>query len=183
MYNELLATLFGFLSVAFVVTSYFVSKKSRYLFFQVLNMFSFALSYFFCENFFAMIGLSISAIRTITFFIFEKKEKNPSIWFAVLFSAMAVAAWAIVNVIILQSWSYVDILLIIATACYNFIFKIRNLNVVRYTIIIPLSISILYNILCWSTDFAVCSYSFELAADIIPIIKEKINSRRTRNLI
>ena len=183
VYNELLATLFGFLAVVFIVTSYFVSNKTGYLFFQLLNMLSFALSYLFCENYFAMVGLTVSAIRTVTFFVFEKKGKDPSIWLAVLFSAMAVAAWAIVNVVILDTAAPVDILLVIAMVCYNFIFKIRNLNVVRYTMIFPLCVSILYNILSWSTVFAVCSYSFELAADIISIIKEKTNSRRTRKLI
>ena len=174
MRNELLATVFGFLAVVFIVTSYFVSNKQKYLFFQLLNMISFVFSYLFCENYFAMIGLSVSAIRTITFFVYEKKKITPPIYLAFFFSAMAVGGWALVNVVILGTQSPVDILLIAATVGYNFIFKIRNLGVVRYTMIIPLTISILYNILCWSTVFAVASYSFELAADIISIIKEKI---------
>lgn len=183
MYNEFLATLFGFLAVVFIVTSYFVSTKSKYLLFQLLNMFSFVFSYLFCENYFAMIGLATSAARTLTFFIYEKKEITPPIWLAFLFSGMAVGSWALVNVVILESWSFVDILLIISLIFYNFIFKIRNMNVLRYAMIIPLTISILYNIFCWSTVFAVCSYSFELAADITSIIKEKIKSRKEERMI
>ena len=178
MQNELLATLFGFLAVAFVVTSYFVSNKKRYLFFQILNMLSFALSYLFCENYFAMIGLSVSALRTFVFFLYEKKEKNPPIALAFLFSAMAVIGWAIVNVIILNTASPVDILLIFTTVAYTFVFKIRNLTLLRYIILVPLAVSILYNILAWSTVFAVCSYSFEFSAAVIAIIKEHIGKKR-----
>lgn len=40
--------------------------------------------------------------------------------------------------------------------------------------IFPLTLSIIYNLLSWTTIFAVCSYAFELLADIVAIIKEYV---------
>ena len=74
MYNQQVATVFGFLAMSFVVLSYFLKSKSGYLLFQLLNMFCFAISYLFCENFFAMIGLTISAVRTFVFYLYEIKK-------------------------------------------------------------------------------------------------------------
>ena len=37
-----------------------------------------------------------------------------------------------------------------------------------------LTLSIIYNLLSWTTVFAVCSYAFELVADIVALIKDSL---------
>lgn len=178
MYNELVAKIFGFLAMSFVIVSYFLKSKSGYLTFQLLNVLSLALSYLFCENFFAMIGISSSLIRTFVYFIYEKKGKEAPLVLGFVFSSMAIVAWVIVNVVILSSAQWVDGVFIVACICYAFIVRIRNLRVVRYAMLFPLALSVLYNALVWSTVFAVCSYSFELVADIVSIIKNELQEKK-----
>ena len=174
MYNQQIATVFGFLAMSFVVLSYFLKSKSGYLLFQLLNMFSFALSYLFCENFFAMIGLTISAVRTFVFYIYEKHEKLAPLFLSYCFATLAVGAWFLVNVCILKNAKWIDGIFIVSLISYAFIFRIRNIKIVRYTMLFPLALSIIYNLLSWTTIFAVCSYAFELLADIVAIIKEYV---------
>lgn len=180
MYNQQAGTVFGFLAMLFVVISYFLKSKSGYLLFQLLSMFCLALSYLFCGNFFAMIGLTISAVRTLVFFIYEKHEKVAPLILSCFFAGVAVGAWVIVNVCVLKNVKWVDVLFVITLISYAFIFRLRNLKVVRYTMLFPLSLSLLYNILCWSTVFAVCSFGFELIADIVAIFKSAKDEKTTQ---
>lgn len=174
MYSQQVATIFGFLAMSFVVISYFLKSKSGYLLFQLLNMFCLALSYLFFENFFAMIGLTMSALRTFVFFVYEKREKTAPLVLSYLFATLAIGAWLIVNVGILKTAQWVDGIFIVSLISYAFIFRIRNFKIVRYTMLFPLTLSIIYNLLSWTTVFAVCSYAFELVADIVALIKDSL---------
>ncbi|MBO5754430.1 MAG: YgjV family protein, partial [Clostridia bacterium] len=69
MDNPILALITSFFAMSFVVTSYFMKKKEKYLLFQFLCIVFLIISYFFTEQFFAMVGLVIGLGRTLTFFL------------------------------------------------------------------------------------------------------------------
>lgn len=76
MENQTLALIASFIAMAFVVMAYFVKKKAYYLLCQLLCIVFLVVSYFFTVQFFAMIGLAVGLLRTVTFFVYENKEKQ-----------------------------------------------------------------------------------------------------------
>ncbi len=180
MENEVLALIVSFLAMTMVVISYFVKIKKYYLLFQSLCIVFLILSYFFTAEFFAMIGLSIGLVRSLVFYYYEKKGIEAPIYLSFLISVATIASYFIVNLGILKTAKPVDILCIIPLVMYAFIFRIRNLKIVRFTMLVPTAIAILYNTLSHATVFVVLSYSFELAANVVSICKYHIFNKEEK---
>ena len=175
MTNDNIATLIGVIAVILVVISYFVHNQTYYLLFQALNMGSLAISYLFSAEYFAMIGISVSMTRTITFFLISKRGKEGPLWLSFAFAFLNVIAYYIVNFVIFESARPIDSLYVVALIAYSFIFRIKDMKKVRYLMIFPLSISIIFNTFSNATIFAVLSYVIELVADIVAIIRNSLN--------
>lgn len=171
MENKVLALIAGFFAMAFVIISYFVRKKSLYLFFQTLCILFLIVSYFFNVQFFAMIGLAVGLCRTITFFIFENKGKPAPIYWSFIFCALTLISYFFINFGLLKTAQPLDVLCLIALCLYAFIFRIRNLKIVRFTMLLPTALSILFNILTSAAIFVTLSYAFELGANVVSIFK------------
>ena len=178
MENRTLALIASFIGMTFVVMAYFVKKKAYYLLFELLCIVFLVVSYFFTMQFFAMIGLAVGLFRTVTFFVYENKDKQAPIGWSFLFSGLTIAAYFIVNFWILQTSQPMDVLWLVSLICYAFIFRIRNLKIVRFTMLIPLILSILFNILTHATLFAALSYVFELCANVVSIFKYHVFNRK-----
>lgn len=171
MYNYTLSQIAGATTLGLMVLSYFFKNKSTYLFLQTMGLVSMFLSYLFGGEYFAMITLSVSLFRTLTFYIYEKKDKEAPIFFSFLFSALAITAYLTLNLLILGSAKPVDVLYLGAVVMYAFIFRIRNIKTVRCTLLVPHSLAVLYNLLLGNMLFVAASYLFELLADVYAIIK------------
>ncbi len=182
MENEVLALIASFIAMAFVVCSYFVKKKELYLLFQFLCIVFLIISYFFSLEFFAMVGLVIGLIRTLTFFLYEKKGKLAPIVWPIIFSTASLASYFIINLWILGTVKPIDILFLVGLILYAFIFRIRDLKIVRFTMLVPTSLSVLYNILASAPIFAILSYSFELVANIASILKYHVIKPKQKTL-
>lgn len=168
---EKLALISSFIAMALVATSYFVKKKELYLAFQFLGIIFLILSQFFSFEYFAAVGLTIALIRTFTFYIYEKNNKTASIIWPIIFASASIISYLIINLWILKTLKPVDFLCLVSLILYAFIFRIRNLKIVRYSMIIPTSMSIIYYILISAPIFTIFSYSFELIADVVSIFK------------
>lgn len=171
MYNYTLSQIAGGLTLALMVISYFFKKKSTYLFLQTMGLISMFLSYLFGAEYFAMITLTVSLTRTLTFYLYEKKDKEAPLMFSHLFALLSVGAYLTVNLLILGTAKPVDILYLCAVVMYAYMFRIRNIRTVRYVVILPHTLAILYNLLLGDMVFVAMSYSFELLADIYAIIR------------
>lgn len=180
MDNPILATIASFLAMVMVVLAYFVKKKSVYLTFQASCIVFLIFSYFFSLQFFAMIGLTIGLCRTLVFFVYEKYNKRAPIWLSFLLGGMTVASYFIVNLGILHTAKPLDILCLVALVMYAFIFRIRNLKIVRFTMLVPTVLSILYNALTFAPIFSCCTYIFELVANVISILKYHVFGEKKR---
>lgn len=178
MENKILALIAGFFAMAFVVTSYFVKKKQFYLLFQALCILFLIISYFFNVQFFAMIGLAVGLFRSLTFYAFEKKGKNAPIYWSFIFSLLTLASYFIVNFGILKTAQPFDILCLIALCLYAFIFRIRNLKIVRFTMLFPTFLEILFNVFTGAAIFVTLSYIFELCANIVSIFKFHVFNKK-----
>ena len=174
MYNPTLALVASFIAMSLIVVSYFVKKKEGYLLFQMLGIIFLVVSYFFTTQFFAMVGLAIAILRVLTYFLYERKDcPAPLVW-AFVFSGLTIASYFIVNLWILQKAQYIDIVLIVASCFYAFVFRIRSLKTVRFLALIPTVLSILYNTASGAAIFVSVSYIFELTADIVSIFRYHI---------
>ena len=170
MPNDKIALLISFIAMLMYGSSYFFKNKSTYLMFQGFGGLSLVFSYLFMGEYFAMISLFLGLSRTITYFLFEKKDVSIPIWVVVANCMVLVLNYIVVNVLILKSANFVDILLVISFCLYAVVFSFRNLQMVRYTVTIPLALTVIYNILINAPIFTVISYSFELTVAIVTII-------------
>jgi hypothetical protein len=178
MQNPTLALIASFLSMAFIVVAYFVRKKVYYLLLQLLCIIFLVISYFFTAQFFAMIGLAVGLFRTVTFFIYEQKEKRAPIIWSFIFSVLTIASYFIVNLWILKTAQLLDLLCLVALVMYAFIFRIRNLKIVRYTMLLPTVLSILFNVLTFAPIFATLTYVIELTANVVSIFKYHVFGKK-----
>ena len=179
MYNYTLSQIAGAATLFMMMASYLVKTKRNYLLLQTIGLCCMFLSYLFGNGYFAMIALTVSLSRTIVFFIYEKNDKSAPIGYAFLFAFLTICAYVAVNLIILGTAKPIDILFLSAQIMYAFIFRVRNIKLVRYIIIIPHCIAILYNLLLGGMLLVALSYLFELLADIYAIIwsRQKVKNQ------
>jgi hypothetical protein len=178
MTNEKIALLISFIAMLMYCSSYFFKKKSTYLMFQGFGGLSLVFSYLFMGEYFAMISLFLGLTRTITYFCFERNDESIPVWIVIANCTALFLNYLIVNVVVFKTANLVDIILVITYCLYAIVFSFRNLQIVRYTITIPLALSVLYNILIHAPIFTVISFSFELTVAIVTIIYYSKPSRR-----
>lgn len=166
---KLIADIISFVAMGLVAVSYFVRNKIGYLLFQSLGIVFLILSYLFSGLYVAMLGLSVGLIRTITFFLYENKGKKAPIVWSFIFSAMTICSYFFAKVLGTVPNQF-DVLNIIALCMYAFIFRIRDIRVVKFCMLVPTILSILYNILSHAPIFNAVSYSIEFIANIASII-------------
>ena len=156
--------------------SYFFKKKSLYLIVQGAGITLLMAAYILWKEYFAMVGLVIGLA-------YEHKDEHAPMWWAILFSAAGVACYVIINLWIQGNAKIVDVIYLVGLVAYAFIFRIRNLNLVRYLVLIPTGLSILYNALLGAgTVMVVVSYSFEMCANIAAIIKHHVYDKKKDDL-
>lgn len=168
MENETLALVASFVAMLLIASSYFFKKKELYLLFQAAGMIFLGLNYFFTLEFFAMLGLAVGLFRALIFFFYEKKDELAPIFWAYLCAGLTLAAYLIVNI---NDIKPLDIIYLVSLILYAFIFRIRDLKRMRFTVLAPNFLAVLYNVLIQATPFAVLSYAFELGANLVSILK------------
>lgn len=171
MENKILADITSYIAMALVVFSYFTRKKERFLLFQSLCIVFLIISYFFNVQFFAMVGLAVGLMRALVYFGYEKKGRLAPAYWPFLLSGLTLASYFIVNYGILETADPLDILCLVGLVCYAFIFRVRNLTLVRFLMLIPTLLSVLFNILTDAAPGASLTYIFELSANVVSILR------------
>ncbi len=171
---DMLGLIMSFIAMSLLIGSYLFKDRTYFLLFQALGIVFLILSYLFDGLYFAMIGLAIGLARTFTYFLYERKHTRAPVSWAVIFCMLTLAAYAVVNLWILKNPSPVDILNLVALFGYAILFRIKDVKLMRYLILIPTALSVLYNVLCGAAVFVAISYAFEITANIYAIIKFNI---------
>ncbi len=169
-----MALVFSFFALCCAVSSYLFRIRTRYLLFQSLCIVGLILAYLFEENYFAMVGLVIGLARVLIYFWYEEKNAVAPFWVMLLICLSTVAAYCVVNLWVLKNAKPMDILNLAVLCMYAVIMRLRNMRLLRWLILIPTALAVLYNVLCDATVFTVISYSFELAANLYAIVKFNI---------
>jgi hypothetical protein len=178
---EILAWIASFFAMALVIISYFVRKKEKYLLFQLLGILLLIASYFFSLDWLAAIGMSVGACRTVTFFLYEKRGARAPILWSFFFSFLSLVAFFAVGSLE-GGVQLSDVILLFTLFAYAFIFRIRSLKVVRFAMLLPLSLSVVYNILTDAPPFTMISYSFELGANVASIFKYYVFVKKPKTI-
>ena len=160
--------------------SYFFTKKKYYLFFQASGIVFLMASYLFDEAFFAMVGLGVALVRTLVYYAYEKRDKFTPVWVGVLFVALTVAAYVIVNLCILKTAKPIDIICVASLVAFALVVRIRDLETVRYLVLLPIALSIVYNAFSGAAVFVTVSYSFELVMSVLAICKYQIFNKKAK---
>ena len=163
-------------------SSYFFKKKSLYLIVQGLGIILLMVAYILWKEYFAMVGLVMGLIRMLVYLYYEKQDREVPIWWPILFSLAGVACYFIVNLWIQGNAKPLDIIYLVGLVAYAFIFRVRNLNLLRYLVLIPTGLSILYNaLLGLGAIMVVISYSFEMGANLVAIGKYHLLDKKREN--
>lgn len=169
MYSEPLSLIASFLGMGFAMSSYFVKKKNLFLVWQGGAILFLALSCLFKLHYLPVITYGIALVRVLVYYQFEKADKNLSVWIKTFFALLNVVAYFVLNAISGTKFNAIDLLLIIASIMYAYIFGIRNIKLLRFMFIIPTVISIVYYIITCAAIFVTISYLFELLANLTAI--------------
>ena len=182
MTREQWAFVISILVMLVMGASYFFKKKSLYLTMQGAGITLLMVAYILLKQYFAMVGLVIGLIRSVVYLLYEWKDKPTPIWWAIGFTAAGVASYAIINLWILRDVKLYDVIYLVGLTLYAFIFRIRNLVLVRYLVLIPTALSIVYNALIGAGVFVCISYGFELCANLAAIIKHYFYDKKKENI-
>lgn len=178
MYNYTVSLLAGLVAIIFVIASYLVTKKSRFLTCQTLAILFLSVSYLFVEQYFAMVGMVFSVVRTIVYFVLETKNKAPNFWLKTLFGLLSVFAYVVINLVILKNARYIDLLFLSANVMYSYLFGIRDLKLLRFLMLVPTAVTSIYNVIAPASLFVIISYIFEFFANVVGIIKARIEEKK-----
>ncbi|MBR1983056.1 MAG: YgjV family protein [Clostridia bacterium] len=170
MYNLTIAYIASFCAMFVTTSSYFFKKKLMYLIFQLSAIVFLILSYFFTLEFVAMIGIGVGLFRVLVYLFYENKQRIAPLYWAFIFSVLTIMAYFVGSTLKESGQSYYDILYVLSLCMFAFIFRIRDIKLVRYLCLIPLIMSALYNILINAPIFATLSYVFETLANVSAII-------------
>lgn len=178
MTREEWAFVVSILVMLVMCASYFFKKKSLYLTMQGIGVTLLMVAYILLKQYFAMVGLVIGLARSVVYLWYEWKDKSTPIWWAVGFTLAGVASYFVINLWILGDIKPFDIIYLFGLAAYAFIFRIRNLVLVRYLVLIPTALSIIYNALIGAGIFVCISYAFEIFANLLAIGKHHLLDKK-----
>jgi hypothetical protein len=160
-------SLFGLFAVT---ASYFLKKRWQFLIAQGSSILLFAVSNFSLGLYYAAIASGVSLVRVITYFILEKKDKNPTFALKTFFAGLVVLSYLVTNVVILNDYNPWDILLMGVNVSFVYIIGIRNMRTMRYCLLPPIALAFTYGRIVGVAPFNSVSQALEFFANLVAII-------------
>ena len=175
--NFILAQILGGIALILVCIGYFLKNKSSFMITQIIANFFYASAFFVVSAYVGAAIVMISLFRCIYIFIAEKKSFKYTLYFMPIFIVLYIAMTIIF-------WNNVfDLLPLIASIIFTLGYILKNLQIMRYVLIIPNIILVIYNILSTTYTSAVLDF-IEVIVIIVAIIKFYIiNKRQIKNEI
>ena len=160
--------------------SYFFNSKKIYLILQLSGNVFLSLSYLLIGSYFTMVSVVLGIARGLICYVYEKKEKRVPAYVIAGLCFVTILSYVIINYVILSQASAWDVLYLIASCMYAITFAIRNIRAMRYTVLIPHSLAVIYNLLIKAPISSAISYGIELAVTVVAIIKFEIQRLKHR---
>ncbi len=160
----IIAQISGIIALILVAISYFVKLKPTFLTLQMVADVFYAGSFFAVDAYVGGIITTISIFRCIYIYWAEKTNFKYTVHFLFVFIAMYV-------VVTIRFWQTpYDIIALITGSMFTLSFAIKNLQVMRYVLIVPNVLILIYNILCRTYTSALLDF-IELIVLVVSIIK------------
>lgn len=167
--NFILCQIAGGIALILVAISYFLKTKKAFLFFQTIANFFYASSFLFQELWVAGIGSMISLVRALGLFILENKGIKPSEhYFIILMGCYFINASILYQV-------PMDIIPLCTSCLFTLAFFVKDMQKVRYFMILPNFVLVVYGILtqCYTNALLDAMELVVLFVAIFYFIKDK----------
>ena len=167
LYTEIM----GIIALVIVIIGYFGNTRKIFYLTQVLANIALSTGFLFKGNLLAGIGIAIATIRSLTFLIFDLKNKDVP---KLLVGAFII--FFIVNGII--NWSgYLDLLSIIALITNTLFCQIKDQKIMKLCMLIPVGLTVVYDIFSLFITKTILK-TIELVSIIIFFVKTKIDEKK-----
>lgn len=174
--NFIFAQILGGISLILVIVSYFLNSKKNFLFIQIVANVFYGLSFIVNSALVAGINTFISIIRVLLLYLYERKGKTPPIYFIFIFSACYIT----IGVIFFKN--YYDIIVIITPILFTIAMWVKNMQLVRYLMLLPNAILVFYAILNQVYTTALLDL-LELITIIVALITYYMHKKKERNYL
>ena len=168
-----LAQVLGGVALVLICISYFLKSKSKFMILQTTANFFYASAFFVVKAYVGAGLVMISIFRCIYLYIAEKKSFKYTVHFLPVFIALYIATTIIF-------WDNVfDFMPLISSTLFTIAFTIKNLQTMRYVLIVPNTLLVIYNIL--TTTYASALLDFiEIIVIVVAIIKFHNENKKIR---
>lgn len=164
MLEFILAQIFGFVALILVCIGYFLKSKTSFLLITVVANFFYALAFFVVGAFVGGALTFISIGRCLYLYFAEKHNFKYKLHFLSLFIILYVASTIIF-------WkSALDIMALLSSSLFTLGYAIKNMQTMRYVLIIPNTLLVIYNILATTYTSAILDF-IEIVVIIVAIIR------------
>jgi len=160
----ILAQVFGGIALILVSIGYFLKSKFKFLIIQVIANFFYASAFFVVGAYTGALIVTISIFRCLYIFFAEKHSFKYLYHFLSIFIALY-----IISTILLWS-TPLDLMPLFTSIMFTIGYTIKNLQVMRYMLILPNAILVIYNILSTTYVSAILD-ALEVVVIIVAIIK------------
>lgn len=170
----ILAQILGGIALILVCIGYFLKTKSSLMIIQAVANLFYAGAFFAVGAYVGAGLVVISIFRCIYLYIAEKKNFKYTLHFLIIFIALYTS-------ITIFFWKTpFDFMPLIGSIIFTFAFAIKNLQTMRYILILPNALLVIYNILTTTYTSALLDL-IEIIVIIIAIVKfTYTNKRKTK---
>ena len=175
MLGFILAQIFGFVALILVCVGYFLKSKTSFLLLTVIANFFYALAFFVVGAFVGGALTFISIARCLYLYFAEKHNFKYKLHFLSIFIILYIASTIIF-------WeSVLDIMALLSSSLFTLGYAIKNMQTMRYILIIPNTLLVIYNIIATTYTSALLDF-IEIVVIIVAIIKF-IKHKKDTNLV
>ncbi|MBQ7308348.1 MAG: YgjV family protein [Clostridia bacterium] len=172
LYTEIM----GIVALIIVVIGYFGKTRKQFYFTQVLANIALSTGFLFKGNLLAGIGIAIATLRSLTFLVFDVKNKDVPIYLVGAF-----IAFFVINGII--NWSgIIDLLSIIALVTNTLFCQIKDQKKMKFCMLLPVSLTIVYDVFCLFITKTILK-TIELVSIIIFFVNATLKEKKDTNKV
>lgn len=167
------AQILGAIALVVICVGYFVKQKPLFLILQIVGNIFYGGAFLILNSVSAGIITLISTIRCIYIFVAEKYNFKYTLYFLFIF----IAAYICVGILFWQHWF--DFIPIITATLFTIGYYVKNLNLMRYILLVPNAMLVFYCIMCKTYTSALLDF-IEFSVIIVAIIKFKKEKNKTK---
>lgn len=162
--NFIIAQILGAIALALVCVGYFLKNKSHFIIFQIISNFFYAAAFFVVQTYVGAILVLISLFRCIYLYFAEKKCFKYTFHFLPIFIILYITFTIIF-------WNNIfDLMPLAASILFTIGLAIKNTQTMRFVLIIPNALLVVYNILSTTYTSALLDF-IEVIVIVAAIIK------------